>query len=94
MSSIAPEISIEVQMSEFDPAPELPDDTLGRVRFPTRIRTALNDADVKTVGEIREASDERLRGPCLSSQGVGTSVVERCTAGGRLEKKSNEPYVS
>ena len=59
-------------MSEFDPAPELPDDTpIGRVRFPTRIRTALNDADVKTVGEIREASDETL----LSFQNLGSGAL-------------------
>jgi DNA-directed RNA polymerase alpha subunit len=48
---------------DIDPAPELPDDTLiNRVRLPTRIRTALNDAGVKTIGEIREATDDTLLG--------------------------------
>jgi Bacterial RNA polymerase, alpha chain C terminal domain len=43
------------------PAPELPDDTLiGKVRFSTRIRNALNAAGMKTIGEVREASDEVL----------------------------------
>jgi hypothetical protein len=43
------------------PAPELPDDTLiGTVRFSTRIRNALNAAGMKTIGEVREASDEVL----------------------------------
>jgi DNA-directed RNA polymerase alpha subunit len=48
---------------DIDPAPELPDDTpINRVRLPTRIRTALNDAGVKTIGEIREATDDTLLG--------------------------------
>ena len=48
---------------DIDPAPELPDDTpIDRVRLPTRIRTALNDAGVKTIGEIREATDDTLLG--------------------------------
>ena len=43
------------------PAPELPDDTLiGKVRFSTRIRNAFNAAGMKTIGEVREASDEVL----------------------------------
>src|ERR1019366_2518627 len=43
------------------PAPELPDDTLIEVvRFSTRIRKALNAAGLKTVGEVREASDATL----------------------------------
>jgi DNA-directed RNA polymerase alpha subunit len=53
---------------DIDPAPELPDETpIDRVRLPTRIRTALNDADLKTIGEIREASDDTL----LSFQNLG-----------------------
>ena len=40
------------------PAPELPDDTsIENVRFSTRVRNALTTGGVKTVGEIREASD-------------------------------------
>jgi DNA-directed RNA polymerase alpha subunit len=45
------------------PAPELPDDTLvENVRFSTRIRNALNSSGLRTVGEIREASDAKLLG--------------------------------
>ena len=43
------------------PAPELPDDTpVESVRFSTRIRNALNAAGIKTIGEIRETSDDNL----------------------------------
>ena len=43
------------------PAPELPDDTpIERVLFSTRIQNALRAADLKTVGEVREISDETL----------------------------------
>jgi DNA-directed RNA polymerase alpha subunit len=43
------------------PALELPDDTLvENVRFSTRIRNALNSGGLRTVGEIREASDASL----------------------------------
>ncbi|MBR1156273.1 hypothetical protein JQ575_37530 [Bradyrhizobium sp. JYMT SZCCT0428] len=40
---------------------------MDRVRFPTRIRNALNAAGLKTIGEIREASDRTL----LSFQDLG-----------------------
>jgi DNA-directed RNA polymerase alpha subunit len=54
------------------PAPGLPDTTcIDNVRFSTRIRNALNQAGVKTVGEIREASDATL----LSYQGLGAAAV-------------------
>jgi hypothetical protein len=54
------------------PAPELPDDTLiGKVRFSTRIRNALNAAGMKTIGEAREASDEVL----LSLPDFGKSSI-------------------
>jgi hypothetical protein len=54
------------------PAPELPDDTLvGKVRFSTRVRNALNAAGMKTIGEVREASDEVL----LSLPDFGKSSV-------------------
>jgi len=43
------------------PAPELPDDTpIERVLFSTRIQNGLRAADLKTVGEVREISDETL----------------------------------
>jgi DNA-directed RNA polymerase alpha subunit len=54
------------------PAPELADDTpIKNVRFSTRIRNALNAAGLKSVGEIREASDSTL----LSLQNCGESSV-------------------
>jgi DNA-directed RNA polymerase alpha subunit len=56
----------------LDPTPELPDDTLiGDVRFATRIRNALNAAGLKTVGDVRETSDEIL----LSFQDLGPGSV-------------------
>jgi DNA-directed RNA polymerase alpha subunit len=54
------------------PAPELPDNTLiGQVRFSTRIRNALNAAGMKTIGEVRETSDDNL----LSLQDIGPSSI-------------------
>jgi DNA-directed RNA polymerase alpha subunit len=55
-----------------DPTPELPDDTLIEdVRFATRIRNVLAAAGLKTVGEVRETSDEIL----LSFQDLGQGSV-------------------
>ena len=55
-------------MSEFDPTPELQDDTpIDNVRLSTRIRNALNYAGLKTVGEVRETSDATI----LSFQDIG-----------------------
>jgi DNA-directed RNA polymerase alpha subunit len=54
------------------PAPELPDDTpIENVRFSARVRNALTTAGVKTVGEIRVASDAML----LSLQDLGKGSV-------------------
>jgi DNA-directed RNA polymerase alpha subunit len=48
-------------MSELEPTPELPDNTpIREVRFPDRIKDALFAAGLKTVGEVREMSDETL----------------------------------
>jgi DNA-directed RNA polymerase alpha subunit len=45
----------------LDPTPELPDDTpISNVEFPARIRNVLAAAGLKTVGEVRETSDEIL----------------------------------
>jgi DNA-directed RNA polymerase alpha subunit len=45
----------------FDPTPELPNDTLIiMVRFPTRVRNALEYAGLKTIGEVRHAPDADL----------------------------------
>jgi DNA-directed RNA polymerase alpha subunit len=47
-------------MSELEPT-QLPDETPTReVRFPTRIKNVLLAAGLKTVGEVREMSDEAL----------------------------------
>jgi DNA-directed RNA polymerase alpha subunit len=54
------------------PAPGLPDETsIDNVRFSTRITNALNTAGVKTVGEIRQASDATL----LSFQDLGSGSI-------------------
>jgi DNA-directed RNA polymerase alpha subunit len=54
------------------PTPELPDDTpIERVRFAIRIRNALNVAGMKTIGEVRETSDDTL----LSLQDLGPSSI-------------------
>jgi len=51
-----------------DPTPELLDDMpIERIRFPTRIQNCLAAAGLKTVGEVRETSDETL----LSFQDFG-----------------------
>jgi DNA-directed RNA polymerase alpha subunit len=56
------------------PAPGLPDETpIDNVRFSTRITNALNAAGVKTVGEIRQASDATL----LTFQDLGASSIAR-----------------
>ena len=62
------------------PAPELPDDTpIPKVRFSTRIRNALTAAGLKTVGEIREASDVTLLG--LQDLGKGSVSHLRVSLG-------------
>jgi hypothetical protein len=56
----------------FDPTPELPDDTLvEQVRFSTRIQKALSTAGIRTVGEVRETSDNTL----LSLPDVGPGSI-------------------
>jgi DNA-directed RNA polymerase alpha subunit len=56
-----------------DPTPELPDQTLiADVRFPTRIRNVLAAAGLKTVGDVRETTDETL----LSLQDLGSVSVK------------------
>jgi DNA-directed RNA polymerase alpha subunit len=56
----------------LDPTPELPDDTpISDVEFPSRIRNVLAAAGLKTVGEVRETSDEIL----LSFQDLGKASV-------------------
>ncbi|MGB6398833.1 MAG: hypothetical protein WBF73_24615 [Bradyrhizobium sp.] len=60
--------------NKLDPTPGLPDDTLiSDVEFPPRIRRVLTAAGLKTVGEVRETSDDVL----LSSQDLGRAAVAR-----------------
>ena len=48
-------------MSELEPTPDLPDNiSLREVRFPTRMKKALFAAGSKTVGKVREISDDAL----------------------------------
>jgi DNA-directed RNA polymerase alpha subunit len=56
------------------PTPELPDDTpIENVQFSSRISSALNAAGLKTIGEVREASDKTL----LSFQDLGPGSVDQ-----------------
>jgi DNA-directed RNA polymerase alpha subunit len=56
----------------LDPTPELPADTpISDVELPARIRNVLAAAGLKTVGEVRETSDEIL----LSFQDLGKASV-------------------
>jgi DNA-directed RNA polymerase alpha subunit len=64
----------------LDPTPELPDDTpTDRIRLPTRIRNVLAAERLKTVGEIREASDKMLI--ALPDLGRGSVAYLRKTLG-------------
>ena len=74
----------------LDPAPELPDDTLiGQVRFSTRIRNALNAAGMKTIGEVRETSDDNL----LSFQDLGpSSICSLRETLGRPQPTGSDPW--
>jgi hypothetical protein len=64
----------------LDPTPELPDNTLvSQVKFPTRILNALTAAGLRTVGEVREASDEMLLS--LPDLGPGSVAHLRETLG-------------
>ena len=64
----------------LNPTPELPDETLiENVRFPTRVRNALNAAGIKTIGEVRETSDDTLLS--LPDLGKGSVAHLRETLG-------------
>jgi hypothetical protein len=57
----------------IDPTPDLPDGTLiTDLNLPTRIRNALERNGFKTVGEVRETSDQNL----LSLQDMGWGSVK------------------
>jgi hypothetical protein len=53
--------ALPAQAPMVAPTPELPDDMpIERILFSTRTQNALRAADLKTVGEVREISDETL----------------------------------
>ena len=56
----------------LEPTPELPDDMpISEVKLSTRIRNVLEAAGLKSVGDVRETSDEIL----LSFQDLGKGSV-------------------
>jgi DNA-directed RNA polymerase alpha subunit len=60
------------KMTKRDPGPNLPDDvSIDQVRLPHRIKRALEAAGLKTVGDVRKASDAVL----LSIQNLGQSSL-------------------
>jgi DNA-directed RNA polymerase alpha subunit len=60
-------------MSELEPTPKLPDNTpIREVHFPPCIKDALFAAGVKTVGEVREMSNQAL----LSLPDLGNASVD------------------
>ena len=68
----------------FDPAPNLPDDTLiEMVRFSPLIRKSLNAAGLKTIGEVRAMPDDKLRR--LRGVGTGSLANLRKTIGAELK---------
>jgi DNA-directed RNA polymerase alpha subunit len=60
------------QLPLFDLGPDLPNDTLVEmVRLPARIRNAVKFAGLKTIGDIRETTDEAFASiPNLGPQSV------------------------
>jgi hypothetical protein len=70
----------------FDPAPNLPDDTLiEMVRFSPLIRKSLNAAGLKAIGEIRAMPDDKLQR--MRGVGNGSLAHLRKTIGGGLKAK-------
>jgi len=66
------------------PTPETPDDTpTENIWFPTRIRNALAEIGLKTVGEIRESSDVGLRS--IPNLGHGSVAYLRQVLGTQRE---------
>jgi len=64
----------------IDPTPELPDEMLiERIRLPTRVVNALIKGGLKTIGEVREKSDDDLRQ--LQNLGENSITYLRTTLG-------------
>jgi DNA-directed RNA polymerase alpha subunit len=80
----------ETEISELDPTPELPDDTvIARVRLPSRIEKVLEAAGLKTIGEVRETADDTLlsfhdfgKGSIVQLRETLGPAVMRCCAPG------------
>lgn len=72
----------------IDPTPDLPDCTLiTDLNLPTRITNALERNGFKTVGEVRETSDQNL----LSLQDMGWGSVKFLrSALGRVDPKASD----
>jgi hypothetical protein len=70
----------------FDPIPSLPHDTLiEMVRFSPLIHRALKAAGLKTIGEIRATSDDKLR--LMRGIGTGSLAYLRKTISGLQAKE-------
>ena len=66
------------------PTPETPDNTpTENVRFPARIKNALVEMGLKTIGEIRESSDVALRS--IPNLGHGSVAYLRQVLGTQKE---------
>jgi len=73
----------------FDLGANLPDDTvLEKVRLPTRIRNAAKFAGLKTLGELRETTDETF----ISLPNLGTGSVKwlRTQLANDVRQRANE----
>jgi hypothetical protein len=61
-------------MALVDPVPETPDDVrVAQLDVPGKLRAGLVSAGFETVGQVREAPNERL----LQIEGVNEGTVER-----------------
>jgi len=73
-------MSVDAKAAFSGPAPELPDDALlDQVNLPQRIGRVLRSEGLKTVGEVRETSDEVLMS--FPDLGVGAVKFLRETLG-------------
>ena len=71
----------------FDLGPDLPNDTLVEmVRLPTRIRNAVKFAGLKTIGDLRETTDENW----LASQIWDRGQSDGCARNLVNETRPNE----
>ena len=70
----------------FDLGPDLPNDTLVEmVRLPTRIRNAVKFAGLKTIGDLRETTDETFAS--IPNLGPGSVKWLRAQLSERRQKR-------